>query len=77
MATKRIQEVPVDPLDAEVAISDIKNILHNRGMSTTDLACELGWKRSKVEDFLFGVDVPKRSEFALVAKVLDYELELE
>lgn len=78
--TKKKEEILreiVSPLDAEAAISDILNIIHNRGMSTTDLAVELGWKRNKVDEFLYGVDVPKKSEFEAVAKVLEYELEFE
>lgn len=72
---KRAQIVSV--LDAEAAISDIISILRNRGMSTTDLAVELGWKRNKVDEFLYGVDTPLKSEFEAVAKVLDYTLEFE
>ena len=78
--TKKKEEILreiVSPLDAEAAISDILNIIRNRGMSTTDLAVELGWKRNKVDEFLYGVDVPKKSEFEAVAKVLEYELEFE
>ena len=67
----------VSPLDAEAAISDIISILRNRGMSTTDLAVELGWKRNKVDEFLYGVDVPSKSEFEEVAKILDYTLDFE
>lgn len=67
----------VSALDAEAAISDIISILRNRGMSTTDLAVELGWKRNKVDEFLYGVDTPLKSEFEAVAKVLDYTLEFE
>ena len=67
----------VDPLDAEAAISDFISILRNRGMSTTDLAVELGWKRNKVDEFLYGVDVPSKSEFEEVAKMLDYTLDFE
>lgn len=67
----------VSALDAEAFISDFISILRNRGMSTTDLAVELGWKRNKVDEFLYGVDVPKKSEFEAVAKVLEYELEFE
>ena len=47
----------VDPLDAAFAISEIQGIIVNRGMSTTDLAVELGWKRQQVEEFLYGVDI--------------------
>ena len=65
----------VDPLDADAALSDIQNILRNSGRSTTDLAVELGWKRGRVDDFLYGVDIPKVEDFKAVAKVLDYELE--
>ena len=68
--------LPVDVIDAEAAISDIQNILHNRGMSSTDLAVELGWKRVQVEDFLYGVNTPSRAEFETVAKFLDYELDI-
>lgn len=67
----------VSVLDAEAAISDIISILRNRGMSTTDLAVELGWKRNKVDEFLYGVDTPLKSEFEAVASVLDYELDFE
>lgn len=67
----------VSPLDAEAFISDFISILRNRGMSTTDLAVELGWKRNKVDEFLYGVDTPLKSEFEAVAKVLDYTLEFE
>ena len=67
----------VSVLDAEAAISDIISILRNRGMSTTDLAVELGWKRNKVDEFLYGVDTPLKSEFQAVASVLDYELDFE
>ena len=67
----------VSPLDAEAAISDIISILRNRGMSTTDLAVELGWKRNKVDEFLYGVDTPLKSEFEAIAQVLDYILEFE
>ena len=67
----------VSPLDAEAAISDIISILRNRGMSTTDLAVELGWKRNQVDEFLYGVDVPSKSEFEEVAKILDYTLDFE
>ena len=67
----------VDALDAEAAITDIQSILRNRGMSTTDLAVELGWKRRQVEDFLYGVDIPSLQHFNEVAKVLDYELEFD
>lgn len=67
----------VSPLDAEAFISDFISILRNRGMSTTDLAVELGWKRNKVDEFLYGVDTPLKSEFEAVAKVLDYILEFE
>ena len=67
----------VSALDAEAAISDIISILRNRGMSTTDLAVELGWKRNQVDEFLYGVDTPLKSEFEAVAKVLDYTLEFE
>lgn len=67
----------VSPLDAEAFISDFISILRNRGMSTTDLAVELGWKRNQVDEFLYGVDTPLKSEFEAVAKVLDYTLEFE
>ena len=67
----------VSALDAEAFISDFISILRNRGMSTTDLAVELGWKRNKVDEFLYGVDTPLKSEFEAVAKVLDYTLEFE
>ena len=67
----------VSELDAVAFISDFKNILRNRGMSTTDLAVELGWKRNKVDEFLCGVDTPLKSEFEAVAKVLDYTLDFE
>lgn len=65
----------VDALDAEAAITDIQSILLNRGMSTTDLAVELGWKRKQVEEFLYGVDIPSLKQFNEVANVLDYELD--
>ena len=65
----------VNPLDAEYAISEIQGILKARGMSTTDLAVELGWKRKQVEEFLYGTDIPSLSEFKLVANVLQYELD--
>ena len=67
----------VSPLDAEAFISDFISILRNRGMSTTDLAVELGWKRNQVDEFLYGVDTPLKSEFEAAAKVLDYTLEFE
>ena len=67
----------VSALDAEAAISDIISILRNRGMSTTDLAVELGWKRNQVDEFLYGVDTPLKSEFEAVAKVLEYTLEFD
>ena len=67
----------LSPLDAEAFISDFISILRNRGMSTTDLAVELGWKRNKVDEFLYGVDTPLKSEFEAVAKVLDSTLEFE
>ena len=67
----------VDALDAEAAITDIQSILRNRGMSTTDLAVELGWKRKQVEDFLYGVDIPTLKHFKEVANVLDYDLEFD
>lgn len=67
----------VDTLDAECAISDIQGILNNRGMSTTDLAVELGWKRKQVEEFLYGTDVPSLKQFEEVAKALDYELDFQ
>ena len=67
----------VSPLDAEAFISDFISILRNRGMSTTDLAVELGWKRNQVDEFLYGVDVPSKSEFEEVAKTLDYTLDFE
>lgn len=65
----------VDPLDADAALSDIQSILRHKGMSTTDLAVEVGWKRGRVEDFLYGVDIPKLEDFKEVAKVLNYDLE--
>ena len=65
----------VDALDAEAAITDIQSILLNRGMSTTDLAVELGWKRKQVEEFLYGVDIPSLKQFNEVANILDYELD--
>lgn len=65
----------VDALDADAAISDIQSIIRHKGMSSTDLSIELGWNKAQVESFLYGVDIPKRSEFVQVAKVLDYELE--
>lgn len=71
------REQIVSPLDAEAFISDFISILRNRGMSTTDLAVELGWKRNKVDEFLYGVDTPLKSEFVTVASVLDYELDFE
>lgn len=71
------REQIVSPLDAEAFISDFISILRNRGMSTTDLAVELGWKRNKVDEFLYGVDVPSKSEFEEVAKILDYTLDFE
>ena len=67
----------VSELDAVAFISDFKNILRNRGMSTTDLALELGWKRNKVDEFLYGVDTPLKSEFEAIAAVLDYTLDFE
>lgn len=67
----------VDPLDAECAISDILWILNNRGMSTTDLAVEIGWKRKQVEEFLYGTDIPSLKQFEEVSKALDYELDFE
>lgn len=70
-----IRENAVDPLDADAALSDIQSILRHKGMSTTDLAVEVGWKRSRVEEFLYGVDIPKLEEFKEVAKVLNYDLE--
>ena len=75
-AKERLAQI-VSPLDAEAAISDIISILRNRGMSTTDLAVELGWKRNQVDEFLYGVDTPLKSEFEAVASVLDYELDFE
>lgn len=75
-AKERLAQI-VSPLDAEVFISDFISILRNRGMSTTDLACELGWKRNKVDEFLYGVDVPSKSEFEAVASILDYTLDFE
>ena len=74
---KEKREQIVSPLDAEAFISDFISILRNRGMSTTDLAVELGWKRNKVDEFLYGVDTSLKSEFEAVAKVLDYTLEFE
>ena len=68
-------ENTVDPLDADAALSDIQSILRHNGMSTTDLAVELGWKRARVEDFLFGVDIPKLDDFKEVAKAINYDLE--
>lgn len=65
----------VDPLDAEYAISEIQGILKARGMSTTDLAVELGWKRKQVEEFLYGTDIPFLSDFKQVAHALQYELD--
>lgn len=65
----------VDPLDAEYAISEIQGILKARGMSTTDLAVELGWKRKQVEEFLYGTDIPSLSDFKQVAYALQYELD--
>lgn len=65
----------VDPLDAEYAISEIQGILKARGMSTTDLAVELGWKRKQVEEFLYGTDIPSLSDFKQVAHALQYELD--
>ena len=65
----------VDPLDADAALSDIQSILRHKEMSTTDLAVELGWKRGRVEDFLYGVDIPKLEDFKEVAKALNYDLE--
>lgn len=67
----------VDTLDAEYAISEIQSILTNRGMSPTDLAVELGWRRKQVEEFLFGVDTPSLKQFEEVAKALDYELDFQ
>ena len=68
----------VDPLDAEYAISEILGALSARGMSTTDLAVELGWKRKNVEDVLYSPSsLPKRSDLVAMAKVLDIELDLE
>ena len=67
----------IDPLDAEYAISEIQSILTNRGMSPTDLAVELGWKRKQVEEFLYGVDTPSLKQFQEVAKALDYELDFQ
>lgn len=75
-AKERLAQI-VSPIDAEAFISDFISILRNRGMSTTDLAVELGWKRNKVDEFLYGVDTPLKSEFEAVAKVLDYTLEFE
>ena len=74
---KEKREQIVSPLDAEAFISDFISILRNRGMSTTDLAVELGWKRNQVDEFLYGVDVPSKSEFEEVAKTLDYTLDFE
>lgn len=65
----------VDPLDAEAAISDFISVLCNRGMSTSDLALELGWSRNKVDKFFYGVDTPKKSEFVQVAEVLEVTLD--
>lgn len=65
----------VDPLDAEAAISDFISVLRNRGMSTSDLALELGWSRNKVDKFFYGVDTPKKSEFVQVAEVLEVTLD--
>lgn len=75
MAKKKEVINLIDPLDADAAISDIQSILRHKGMSTYDLAVELGWSRAKVEEFLHGVDIPNRVEFEEVARVLDYELE--
>ena len=66
----------VDPLEAACAISEIQGILRNRGMSTTDLAVELGWKRKHVEQVLYGVDTPSLADFQKIAKVLDFELDI-
>ena len=74
---KEKREQIVSPLDAEAFISDFISILRNRGMSTTDLAVELGWKRNKVDEFLYGVDTPLKSEFEAIAQVLEYELDFE
>lgn len=65
----------VDPLDAEAALSEMQSILRHRGMSTTDLAVELGWTRNMTEDFFFGVDFPSLKQFQAVASVLQYRLE--
>lgn len=68
----------VDPLDAEYAISEILGALSARGMSTTDLAVEIGWKRKNVEDVLYSPSsLPKRSDLDAMAKALDIELEWE
>lgn len=67
----------VDALAAFCAISDIQGILNNRGMSTTDLAVEIGWNRKQVEEFLYGTGIPSLKQFEEVAKALDYELDFE
>ena len=67
----------VDPLFALCAISDIQWILNSRGMSTTDLAVEIGWERKQVEEFLYGTNIPSLNQFEEVAKALDYELDFE
>ena len=67
----------VDPLEAACAISEIQGMLNCRGMSTTDLAVELGWKRNKVEQVLYGVDIPILSDLQKIAKVLDFELDIQ
>lgn len=71
------KEIPVDPLDASAALSDIQGKMRQMEMSVYDLALELGWEKNKVEEFLYGTDIPKRSTFEEVASVLDYELDFE
>lgn len=67
----------VSPLDAEYAVSIIQESINARGMSTTDLAVELGWKRKQVEEVLYGTDSPTRSSLEAIASVLDIELDWE
>ena len=69
------QQFIVDPLDAEFALSELQGIMQARGMSTTDLAVELGWKRKKVDEFFHCVDFPTYKEFKAVAEALEYELD--
>lgn len=72
------QQFIVDPLDAEFALSELQGIMQARGMSTTDLAVELGWRRRKVEEVLYSPSsVPLRSDLEAMAKVLDIDLDLE